>query len=76
MFPSFIFQQAHRLGDRQFHLPDPERFPFNGITWNGHQIHFPTPEVLDNRGRVVRVSGWYQADNPQQGTPSQEVNNG
>lgn len=74
------FQQADVVGvDIEFRLPDPERFPFNGITWRGHQIHFPTPEVLDNRGRVVRVSGWYQVDNPLQANPpapAQEVNNG
>lgn len=74
------FQQADVVGvDLEFRLPDPDRFQFNGITWRGHQIHFPTPEVLDNRGRVVRVSGWYQVDNPLQANPpapSQEVTNG
>jgi len=74
------FQQADVVGvDIEFRLPDPERFPFNGITWRGHQIHFPTPEILDNRGRIVRVSGWYQVDNPVQENPpapTQEVTNG
>ena len=37
---------------------------FDGIIWRGHDIHFPTPEDVDNRGRVLRISGWYQADNP------------
>lgn len=74
------FQQADVVGvDLEFRLPDPERYPFNGITWKGHEIHFPTPEVLDNRGRIVRVSGWYQSDNPVQENPpapTQEVTNG
>ena len=37
---------------------------YNGITWRGHALHFATPEVVDNRGRFVRVSAWYQSDNP------------
>lgn len=58
------FQQADVIGvDIEFRVPGVK---FNGITWRGHHIHFPTPEVLDNRGRVVRVSGWYQVDNPVQ----------
>lgn len=58
------FQQADVVGvDIEFRLPSVE---FNGIIWRGHSIHFPLPEVLDNRGRVVRVSGWYQVDNPVQ----------
>lgn len=58
------FQQADVVGlDIEFRLPDVE---FNGILWRGHEVHFPTPEVLDNRGRIVRVSGWYQKDNPVQ----------
>jgi len=61
------FQQADVVGvDIEFRLPGVR---FNGITWRGHSIHFPTPEVLDNRGRVVRVSGWYEVDDPVQGDP-------
>lgn len=61
------FQQADVVGlDLEFRLPDPARYRFNGALWRGHEIHFPTPEDLDNRGRVVRVSGWYQKDNPLQ----------
>lgn len=61
------FQQADVVGvDVEFRLPDPERYPFNGITWKGHEIHFPTPEILDNRHRIVHVAGWYQIDNPMQ----------
>lgn len=63
------FQQADVVGvDLEFRLPGVK---FNGITWRGHAIHFPLPEVLDNRGRVVRVSGWYQVDNPVQEAPTE-----
>ena len=56
------FQQADVVGvDIEFRVPGVE---FDGITWRGHKVHFPTPEILDNRGRIRRVSGWYQADNP------------
>lgn len=58
------FQQADVVGvDVEFRVP---AVKFNGATWRGHEIHFPTPEVLDNRGRYVRLSGWYQEDNPEQ----------
>ena len=58
------FQQADVVGvDIEFRLPEVR---FNGIIWRGHEVHFPHPDVLDNRGRVVRVSGWYQVDNPVQ----------
>lgn len=56
------FQQADVVGvDLEFRKPSVE---FDGITWRGHKIHFPTPEDVDNRGRYLRVSGWYQVDNP------------
>lgn len=65
------FQQADVVGvDLEFRVPGVR---FNGITWRGHAIHFPTPEVLDNRGRVVRVSGWYQVDNPVQAAPTAQL---
>lgn len=57
------FQQADVVGiDLEFRLPDVD---FDGITWRGHDIHFPQPEIVDNRGRYIRISGWYQIDNPQ-----------
>lgn len=60
------FQQADVVGvDLEFRLPQ-DGTRFNGATWHGHQIQFPQPEVVDNRGRIVRVSGWYQIDNPLQ----------
>ncbi len=56
------FQQADVVGvDLEFRKPC---MPFDGIVWRGHEIHFPTPEDVDNRGRYLRVSGWYQVDNP------------
>lgn len=56
------FQQADVVGvDIEFRRPEVE---FNGITWKGHKVNFPTPEIIDNRDRIVRISGWYQVDNP------------
>lgn len=57
------FQQADVVGvDIEFRKP---AVRFNGITWKGHRVHFPAPEDVDNRGRVLRVSGWYKIDNPE-----------
>lgn len=56
------FQQADVVGvDLEFRKPC---VCFNGIIWRGHEIHFPRPEDVDDRGRYVRVSGWYQIDDP------------
>lgn len=56
------FQQADVVGvDIEFRTPDVE---YDGIIWDSHEIHFPTPEIVDNRGRYTRISGWYQVDNP------------
>lgn len=64
------FQQADVVGiDIEMRKPDVE---FDGITWRGHHIHFPTPEDVDNRGRYLRISGWYQKDNPYQVDPEPE----
>ena len=58
------FQQADVVGvDLEFRLPAAD---FDGIVWRGHVIHFPTSEDVDNRGRIVRVSGWYEKDDPVQ----------
>lgn len=57
------FQQADVVGvDLEFRRPC---VAFDGITWRGHKIHFPQPEDVDNRGRYIKVSGWYQEDNPE-----------
>lgn len=64
------FQQADVVGvDIEMRKPDVD---FDGIYWRGHEIHFPTPEDVDNRGRYLRISGWYQADNPIQEEPDPE----
>ena len=64
------FQQADVVGvDIELRKPAVE---FDGIIWRGHEIHFPTPEDVDNRGRYLRVSGRYQADNPIQVEPEPE----
>lgn len=58
------FQQADIVGvDIEMREPS---IAFDGIRWRGHRIHFPTPESVDNRGRILRIAGWYQADNPVQ----------
>lgn len=59
------FQQADVVGvDLEFRKP---AVVFDGIIWRGHEIHFPTPEDVGDRGRILRVSGWYQQDNPVMG---------
>lgn len=61
------FQQADIVGiDIELRKPDVE---FDGVVWRGHTIHFPTPEDVDNRGRFLRISGWYQVDDPVQLDP-------
>lgn len=56
------FQQAGVVGvDLEFRHPGVD---YDGVVWRGHVIHFPQPEDLDNRGRIVRASGWYQKDDP------------
>ena len=37
---------------------------FNGIRYRGHDVHFATREDVEGRGRIIRISGWYQVDNP------------
>lgn len=57
-----VFQQTDIVGlEIEFRAVAVE---FNGITWRGHQLHFSQPESVDNRGRFLRVSAWYQNDNP------------
>lgn len=64
------FQQADVVGvDIEMRKPD---VVFDGVLWRGHEIHFPTPEDVDNRGRYIRISGWYQVDNPVQEDPEPE----
>lgn len=59
---SLTFQVADVIGlEIEFRYVD---VPFNGIRWQGHAINFSAPEVVDNRGRILRVTGYYQQDNP------------
>lgn len=56
------FQQADVVGlDIEFRNP---RVSFNGLRYRGHDVHFSQPEDVDGRGMVLRISGWYQTDNP------------
>jgi len=59
------FQQADVVG-LDIELREPG-VAFNGLRWRGHDVHFPTPESVDNRGRYLRISGWYQIDHPANG---------
>ncbi len=56
------FQQADVIGvEVEFRAVNVD---FDGIRWRGHQLHFSQPESVDNRGRFLHVSAWYQIDNP------------
>lgn len=56
------FQQADAVGlDIEFRRPSVE---FNGLRYRGHDVHFAQPEEVDGRGRILKVSGWYQTDDP------------
>ena len=56
------FQQADAIGlDIEFRTPSVR---FNGLKYRGHDVHFSQPEDVDGRGRIIRISGWYQIDNP------------
>lgn len=53
------FQQADVVGlDIELRSPGVE---FNGIRYEGHDVHFSEPMPQD-RGRLLRISGWYQED--------------
>lgn len=56
------FQQTDIIGvEVEFRAVNVE---FNGIEWRGHKLHFSQPESVDNRGRILRATCWYQIDNP------------
>lgn len=58
------FQQADVVGiEVEFRNPG-EDVTYNGLRWRGHQVAFSAPERVDNRGRFIRIQGWYQVDNP------------
>lgn len=56
------FQQANAVG-LDIELRNPH-VAFNGLRYRGHEVHFAQPEDVDGRGRILRISGWYQTDNP------------
>lgn len=54
------FQQANIVGlEIEFRAVDKE---FDGILWQGHKVEFAQPEIVDNRGRIVKVTGYYRLD--------------
>lgn len=55
------FQQADVVGiEVEFRNPAKE---FNGIRYKGREVHFSQPTELQ-RGRILRITGYYQQDNP------------
>ena len=56
------FQQANAVG-LDIELRNPH-IQFNGLRYRGHDVFFAQPEDVDGRGRILRLSGWYQTDNP------------
>lgn len=56
------FQQADVVGvEVEFRYTDK---PFNLIVWRGHRIRFSLPENVGNRNVSLRVTGYYQIDEP------------
>ena len=53
------FQQADVIG-LEIKLREPN-VAFNGLRYDGHDVHFSEPEPIE-RGRILRISGWYQVD--------------
>lgn len=53
------FQQADVIG-LDIELREPN-VAFNGLRYDGHDVHFAEPEPIE-RGRILRISGWYQVD--------------
>lgn len=69
------FQQADVVGV-EIEFRDPGDITYNGLKWNGRAVYFSAPERLDNRGRFVRIQGWYQEDNPLIPAPAPELETG
>ena len=53
------FQQADVVG-LEIELREPN-VAFNGLRYDGHDVHFSEPEPME-RGRILRITGWYQVD--------------
>lgn len=56
------FQQENAVG-LDIELRNPH-IPFNGLRYRGQEVFFAQPEDVDGRGRILRIAGWYQTDNP------------
>lgn len=54
------FQQADVVG-LEMELRNPNK-PFNLVRWKGHDVYVDAPEDVDNRGRLIRLTGYYQED--------------
>ena len=57
------YQQADIVG-LEIEFRNPGDIEYNGLEWRGHEVNFSAPERVDNRGRLIRIQGWYQEDNP------------
>lgn len=56
------FQQADAIGlEIEMRTPSVN---FNGLIYRGKEVHYSHPEDVGGRGRIIRLSGWYQQDNP------------
>lgn len=53
------FQQADVVG-LEIEMREPN-VAFNGLRYDGHDVHFSEPEPME-RGRILRIQGWYQID--------------
>lgn len=53
------FQQADVIG-LEIELREPN-VVFNGLRYKGHQVNLNVPSSIE-RGRILRISGWYQVD--------------
>ena len=53
------FQQADVIG-LEIELREPN-VVFNGLRYKGHQVNLNVPSSIE-RGRILRLSGWYQVD--------------
>lgn len=62
---AMTFQLADVIG-LEIELRNPG-VEFNLIGWRGHRVHFAQPEDADMRGRVLKIQGWYQTDEPRNG---------
>lgn len=65
------FQQADVVGVEVTFRTPATRYRWNCLLWRGHRVHTLAPEDVDNRGRHVRVTGWYVTDDPVQAVPAE-----